>query len=209
MLADHIWTNGMAVGRAIAEMPLRFDGFAGNPRKSDLVIFGQVEGKGVVVAAEAKADEAFGPLIGEYREQNLGTGSRIPDRIDQLARAIFGRSRVDADIASLRYQLVHALAGVLAEAGRRGLSRSVLLIHEFRSRHLNNVKVKQNANDLDHFAQVVTEGRAEIVPSGRLIGPFRVPGGGMIPTNSYFLIGKVVTYLVSPGVVRSEPELPY
>lgn len=207
LLESNSSTKGMVVERAIAEMPLRFDNFFGNPRKSDLVLFGHAgEGEGVLVAVEAKADEEFGPLIGHYRATNLGTASRVPDRIDQLVGSILGRIEMGGEEAGLRYQLLHGVAGALAEAGRRGLKRAIFVVHEFRSSRLDIAKVHRNAADLDRFVQVLGRDDMQTVSAGKLVGPFGVAGGGLVPTGIPVLIGKVVTHLVAPDIVDEDSD---
>jgi hypothetical protein len=94
---------------------LALDDFAGEPRNCDLVLLCDVSTKRMVINVEAKADEPFGDVIGEYYERKAGSGSKMPARIRQLSQALFGRGP-DETIQKLRYQLLHAAAATLIEA---------------------------------------------------------------------------------------------
>jgi hypothetical protein len=51
---------------ARAECKIRLDDFGGEQRNSDLAILGKVSNKRLLISVEAKADESFGEVVGEY-----------------------------------------------------------------------------------------------------------------------------------------------
>ncbi len=56
-----------------------------------MLLIGEAQGKRVAGTVEAKVDEEFGAVIGEYYDTHPRPASRVQDRIDGLASAMFGR----------------------------------------------------------------------------------------------------------------------
>jgi hypothetical protein len=146
-----------------AELVTPLDEF-GEGRHHDLVVLGVAGNKRVLVGIEAKADEELGPRIGEYltrvqaendarRSQGKARLSRVPDRVDQLVQVVFGDRT--PDVSSLRYQLLHGLAGTLIEARRRGADTAVFLVQEFLSDRVDDKKVRRNEEDFQAFAAAI------------------------------------------------------
>jgi hypothetical protein len=72
----------------------------------------------------------------------------------------------------LRYQLLTACAGALAEAQRRQLARAVMLVHEFITPATSDVNHTRNTSDLQAFLHRIS-GSADVrIHDGRLQGPF-------------------------------------
>jgi len=192
-------TAGFAVDRAVAEMKIPLDGFAGNTRNSDLVAFGNSKAGAVVAAVEAKADEPFGQRsIGEELDACRNPRSNLPARIAQLSQAVFGRA-VDAAIRPLRYQLLHALAATAIVASEYQAKVGVLVIHEFISLGLDFDRVVENANDLQAFVAAVPGWEQAEYKTGRLLPPIMLTGGGLVPANQAVTIGKIRTLLPPRG----------
>lgn len=169
------------------EEETRLDDFRATSRNADLLLIGRRAGEPVVISVEAKADESFGPTIGEYFAKTARReGSNAPARVRQLARAVFG---VEAEeIGSLRYQLLHAVAGTLIAASEHGARRALFLIHEFLDA-TKAVNVHRNAADLEAFVRRL--GWKGEVGAGRIAGPFRLPGGERLPGDVELFVGKV------------------
>ena len=180
------------------EARLPFDGFPGEPRNSDLVLYCTDAHGDYVAAVEAKADETFGQTIedalGAALERRLSNprSNGIP-RIVQLATALLGaRGPSETGVADLRYQLLTATAGVLCEAERRGASRAIFLIHEFVTDQTNDDRHAANAVDLDRFVHRLSRGSQSALHEGTLAGPFMVHGQPLLAAPIQLYIGKAV-----------------
>lgn len=198
LLGTHPWTRGFVLEQAIAEMPLRLDNYGGRDRRCDVLLIGRTDEGGIVIAVEAKADEPFGPLITAHREYGLmKSQSRVSLRIDDLMLAVLGVNyqQADATVRGLRYQLLHTVAGVLAESQRLGFARAALIVHEFRSAISDPRGLAANAADLQRFVRHLPGQAHTEMGVGEFLGPISVPGGGMVPANVGLLIAKVVSQL--------------
>lgn len=186
------------------EAKLRFDTFAGEPRNSDLLVAASDAHGDYIIAVEAKADEPFGETVGVARSnarKRLAENSRSNGltRITQLESALL-RPVQHGEPANddLRYQLLTATAGALAEAERRGVNRAVLLIHEFVTDETADDKHAANSLDLDRFVRRLS-GKAELsVSSGQLLGPFAPPGMPLFRGTIQLFIGKAVRHIRAP-----------
>lgn len=92
LLNTHPLTQGFVGLRAIAEAIIRLDHLRGEDRNADMLLVGEARGRKVVVTVEAKVDEEFGSVIGEYYDAHPRPGSRVQDRIDGLVAAMFRRA---------------------------------------------------------------------------------------------------------------------
>ena len=186
-------TQGIEAERGEPERVTRFDGFRGEGRNADLVLWGHGPNVGkVLVSVEAKADEAFGEVAGEYANDTIAKKPRsnVPDRLELLCQGIFGTSR-NATLDALRYQLFTGVAGALAEGSTDGYRADAVLfvVHEFTS-VVDPVKQKQNADDLDAFVDALPGGQTPKVTPGQLVGPFSVPGNQHFAGTDALFIGK-------------------
>lgn len=179
--------TGTELLEAYPEAAVALDDFRGNTRNADLLIVGRRSGEPVVIAVEAKADESFGPSVGEYLAAKQATErSNAPARIRQLSSALFGAD--PAEIQELRYQLLHAAAGTLIAAEQHGARKALFLVHQFVA-STDRRKVERNASDFEAFVRRL--GWEGEVGTGRIAGPFRVPSGGKVPSGVELFIGKV------------------
>jgi hypothetical protein len=182
------------------EAKLKFDSFAGETRNCDLAVIARDSAGPYVLAVEAKADESYGETVAAALSAALERRIRNPRsnglaRIEALACMLLRpREEKLAEAGDLRYQLLTACAGVLAEADRRGTSRAVLLVHEFvtpgepeQEGATSDKKLQRNAADLARFLGRLTGEPMESVPDGKLHGPFEIKRAGKIK----LYIGKV------------------
>jgi hypothetical protein len=191
-LLDTKFSTGITFDEAKPECVIELDNFVGEHRNCDLVVLCNVGGKRTVITVEAKADEPFGDVIGEYFDRKAGTGSKVPGRIQQLSEAVFGRVPDEA-IRKLRYQLLHAAAATLIEAKDSRAEMGILLVHEFRSASLNRDKLTQNAADWGNFVHAFSELTTTRIEENQIIGPVLVPGGGRVPIDVPLYFGKLIS----------------
>lgn len=178
--------SGTTLVEGRPEEETRLDDFRGMGRVSDLLLIGERAGERVVISVEAKADESFGPTVDAYIAKERPEESNAPARVQQLSRAVFG---VEAEhIGSLRYQLLHAVAGTLIAAKDHGAGKALFLVHEFLTA-TDRLKVERNESDLSALLQLL--GWQGEFGAGRIAGPFHVPGGGLVPSDVELYVGKV------------------
>lgn len=183
--------------QAEPEVKLPFDSFPGEPRNSDLVVWARDEQGPFVVAVEAKADEPFGKTVSEAMNDGLekkvaNPRSKILDRVEQLARSLLpAQAQGMPSAAELRYQLLTACAGALAEAERQSCDRAVMLVHEFITNKTDNENQQANSADLDNFLGRISDGKASAGETDQLYGPLPVPGDPLFSANTRLYLGKV------------------
>ena len=177
------------------ELVTRFDDFPGNGRNHDLLIVAKDQKQErVVVSIESKVDETFGQTIGTYlraieRRIENGEVTNAGLRIELLKAAIFptiGQTVFE----SLRYQLLTAIAGTLAEANNQQAKKAIFLVQTFVSSNMDSKKHRQNQRDLDHFLEVISNSQHRIIHDNDLYGPFRFAGNAFIPDDVELWIGK-------------------
>lgn len=201
ILLSHGRFGAVSEWRAEPEAKLRFDDFPGEPRNSDLAVHARDASGGYLIAIEAKADESYGETVAqtfEAAKARLAVNPRSNglNRIHQLEEAFFVAGAPSAStISSLRYQLLTASAGALCEAERRGYSRAVLLIQEFITNKTKDENHSRNTQDLLNFINALDPGGLSELTSGKLYGPFSVPGGKLLMKKPEFYIGKVTRNL--------------
>lgn len=178
------------------EARVPFDKFPGEPRNSDLLVLAEDEHGSFAISVEAKADESFGEPVAQALSAAIERKLANPRsnglaRIEQLGAALFGPRRSgEPELGDLGYQLLTATAGALAAAAEHGMSRAVLLVHEFATANTSDLKHEINARDLRSFAHRLSHGSiAELAP-GRLYGPVLVPGAPLFETVPRLYIGK-------------------
>jgi len=196
---------GIELQRAIVEKRTRFDEIRGGPRHHDLLLTGVTDAGPLVVGVEGKADETFDLPLEEFVKsaQARTARTRAPVRLDRLTLAFFGKKwDEDAGVASLRYQLISALAGTLADAKAEGATQAVLMVHEFVTDQTDDALHARNAADLDAFVDrligVDTPRMGD--PSAWLAGPTAVTADGTwLPTETQVFVGKLVTWRRLPA----------
>lgn len=184
----------VTLDEARPECIIELDDFSGEHRNCDLVVLGTAGAKRMVINIEAKADEPFGELVGEYFDRMDGSASNVPSRVRHLSLALFGREP-DHRIRSLRYQLLHAAAATLIEAQTHGADFALFLIHEFRSASLSKRRLAQNQADWQNFVNSFAELHTAAYTNDQLLGPVAIPGGGRVPHGLPLYMGKFVTEL--------------
>lgn len=185
---------------ARAEVKSPLDGFAGNTRNADLVVHGRCGDDRVLLDLEGKADEAFGPTIADRlaraaEELRENPRSQAAERVRLLCGAVFGVE--PEQVRSLRYQLLHGIAGALGQARLQRAPRVAFIVHEFQTRSTNPEYLARNAGDLEAVVRRLG-GAAEAarLRAGELAGPVRVPGSEWIPADVDLYIGKAVARLL-------------
>jgi hypothetical protein len=174
------------------EAKLAFDSFPGEPRNSDLAVSAFDSFGPYFLAVEAKADEPYGETVADAFVAALERGIENP-RSNGIARiqgltALLFRPRADSPkVGGLRYQLLTACAGAVAEATRRRASRAVMLVHEFVTPLTQDINHERNAEDLLRFLHRLGGTSIEVLVDGHLYGPFSLPGASGVE----LYVGKV------------------
>lgn len=177
ILTAHAEFGAVLSWQAEPEARLHFDNFPGEPRNSDLLVLADDSFGSYVLAVEGKADEPYGETVGKalVNAANRLRGNPRSNgraRLEQLAAALLPLDIGPEVLNALRYQLLTACAGAVAEASRRGLSRAVMLSHEFITNETTDKKHHANARDLDAFLTQIAGGNAVSAQGGHLLGPF-------------------------------------
>jgi hypothetical protein len=190
--------SGLVLDRGVTEKQTRFDNLPGDPHRHDLLVIGRSPDGPVVIGVEAKADDPFDePLDGWItRARALAERSGAPERLDRLTTAFFGTT-LDQDplLAPLRYQLLSALAGTLADAREQDAARAVLLVHEFETPWTNDDLHRRNAEDLDAFVGKLMPG-VERTGNHRawIAGPVPIAGvGRSLPEGASAYVARLLT----------------
>jgi hypothetical protein len=189
-------TRAMTFGCVTPEARLRLDRRRGNTRNTDVLAYGRAGGRPTVVAIEAKADESFGPRLGTAADSGRSKNSKVRERVDELCEALFGRPlgsepTRDPELASIRYQLVHGLIGVLNEATDSNAQQAVFVIHEFRSRKgTRKSRLEANQKALETFLRALKNAP----PKRGALSRLKLPAGSSLSQIPVF-VGKAVTEL--------------
>lgn len=177
------------------ELNTRFDKYRGNVRNHDLLIPAKDQmNETFVISIESKVDEPFGKTIGAYlkiikRKKENGKNSNVDKRIEDLRNAIF--PLLDKEIfESLKYQLLTAVAGTLAEAKKQQAKKAIFLVQTLVSSKINQNMHRRNQNDLDKFIHAVSNNNHQNIQDNELLGPFYFAGNNFIPNDVELWIGK-------------------
>jgi hypothetical protein len=192
-------TAGMAVEYVRPECVTAFPE-RGEGRNHDLVMVGKSKRAQVTVCVEAKADEPFGEIIGDYLRQTVQKAKAehrrtgLPDRVEALLGLVFGAA---ADSAldpwrALRYQLLTGVAGTLIQAAEDGADIGVFLVHEFVTESVDRRKARKNAGDFSRFVAALFGKQSAATSDGALIGPISYSAGPHLKRPVSLLVGKVV-----------------
>jgi hypothetical protein len=172
-----------------------FDKNGGNGRNHDLLILAENEDKeSVVISVESKVDEPFGDTISKTikaaEKRKMDTpNSKGLNRITDLRMALFGKE--DDNQLELKYQLLTAVAGTIAEAKKHKAKSAIFLVQTFISDEILKKKHLQNQNDLDSFITLFSNSKYTEIPSDQLIGPFRITSKTKhLPDDIDLWIGK-------------------
>jgi hypothetical protein len=142
-LATHPDLARVSFGEIIVEAMARFDAYAGNVRNHDLLLRGWADdGRSVVICVEAKAGEPLGNVVSEQARAAQKASAANPrsqalQRLDDLVATYCRFPFCDARVSRLRYQLLTAWAGTIADSvgvtTRSSLSTSSSLISARRT----------------------------------------------------------------------------
>jgi len=174
------------------ECTVALDRYKGETRNADLLLTGVGNSGALIVSVEAKADEELGPTLDKQLAQATSPRSKIPDRLDNLCQALFGRP-YDAEprLDHLRYQLLTGSVGALMSAAEHQCPTAVFLVHEFVGAATNDDKLRRNEADMNTFIAALSGGaHAELKP-GHVLGPFR-PRGGEVDRRLALYVGRAV-----------------
>lgn len=172
-----------------------FDGYKGNVRNHDLLILAKDgQQNNAVISVESKVDETFDKYVNEYlnavdEKKKKGEPTNAGKRLEDVLAALFQKS-IQVSNGKLRYQLLSAVAGTLADAQRQKAKQAIFVVQTFISQNMSSVIHRQNQRDLDYFVELISDGKNKIIHDGDLLGPFRVPGNKYIPGNVDLFIGK-------------------
>lgn len=153
--------KGGVIEKIVVEAQSTFDSLPGGRRNHDLVVHCRLpEGQRLVVCIEAKADEAFGQTVWQCRkavERKLRKGEKTNagDRLDGLLARLVPLDPSDERVLALRYQLLTALAGTLAEARKAGAGYAVLMVHEFATDQRAGKRLAEHEAQLRQFMTTV------------------------------------------------------
>lgn len=172
-----------------------FDKNGGNGRNHDLLILAENEVKeNVVISIESKVDEPFDKSISEAIQEGKNTLIKTPNskklpRIKELREVLFGAENENQ--LDLKYQLLTAVAGVLAEAKKQKSNTAILLVQTFISSEVVDKKYLQNKDDLNVFVSQLSQGIYNKLENDVLIGPLKIPNKtDFISNNIDLFIGK-------------------
>jgi len=160
------------------EYVTHFDAYSGNGRNHDLFIFAENETKEkVVISVESKVDESFDDTVSgvikkadKRKKDNPNSKGLI--RILELRECLFGF--IDDSQLQLRYQLLIAVAGVIAEAKKQKAKTAILLVQTFISDEINTKKHEQNKADLNAFITQLTNDKYQTIENNKIVGPIRI-----------------------------------
>jgi len=201
----HDSTSGFEPATAIPECPTDLGVEPGGSRKHDLVILGRTGGgRPVLAAVEAKTDEPFDERLEQRVTKarallDRGAATRQLDRVQRLARGVFGRPVVrddgslDDELKSIPYQLLAGIEGTAIEADHREAEIAIFAVHAFHSPGLNVAAVQENRDAFTRFVAAMAHEPFQ-VSEGVLYGPFTLPGGEGIPRRDV-LVGMTTSRL--------------
>jgi len=156
--------NGITFEMASPEFQSKFDEFNGKGRQHDLLVSASHNNESILISIEAKADEEFGKIIKDYYLNQIivrinGKTTYVPDRIEKLFKYVF-KDNTTVKAFNLRYQLLHAIAGTIAEAESKNIIRTIFIVNTYCSRDeqlFSLVKHQENMKDLNQFVRYLSK----------------------------------------------------
>jgi len=175
--------SGITFKMASPEFKSKFDEFKGNTRQHDLLVLASQNNEEILISIEAKADEPFGKIIKDYYLNQIivrinGKRTFVPNRIENLIEYVFGNN-ITVQVFNLRYQLLHAIAGTIAEAKRRNIKKAIFVVNTYCSSNaklFSQVKHQENMKDLNQFVGYLSKNTIKVIGNDQLIGPFKIQG---------------------------------
>ena len=193
LLQTHPEFAGFFPEEAWPERAIRLDDLRGETRNTDLLLLGANATGRIALSIEAKADESFGPTIEErIRQARRTPKSMAESRVRRLMNAVLGEDDLE-EVGDLRYQLLHSTAAAVIAAQDTGCDRGMMLVYEFSGSQTDPKRAARNAEDLSAFVRAL--GSEEQSESGKVGGPFNLPGDEFVPSGLPLYIGKVVRQL--------------
>jgi hypothetical protein len=196
LLNSHPDLVGWDLEKVTPEHVVSFDPWGG-PRHSDLAGWGS-NGKGhFCLHVEAKADESFDELVGRIldsaaRKIANDENTNVVSRVQGLAASLLpARTPNGVKLGDLRYQLLTAVAGLLADALKSEVRQAVFVVQEFSSKETRQINHERNRRDLDNFVACLSRGQVQNLVAEKLEGPFKVPGMPLFENPAALYIGKV------------------
>lgn len=171
--------------KAIPEYEVRFDEY-GRGRVHDLGIFGETaSGKSIFVGLEAKVDETFGAMLKDVylqakARQITGVSTNAPERIENLLAAHF--SAPDPAMFNVRYQLLYATAGTIAEKA----DISVLYVAVFKTPLYDETIGASNYRDYVHFVNKVGAQPIKLSDKGADAHEMQLANRRLVCLHEYF-----------------------
>ncbi len=176
--------EGLRLTQIAAEAQSAVDEFSG-PRNHDLVVLGQLpNAERVVVCIEAKAGESFGVTVKQQTAaaQKAGENAAAEDkssnataRLGGLLKRFVWHDHQEQRVQDMRYQLLTALAGTLAEAEQHDAKHAVLMVHEFLTDQRDDEQVLEEHHwDLHRFMTTVMD----CEPPSSEVGPWCIDVSG-------------------------------
>jgi uncharacterized protein DUF6946 len=102
-------------------------GSPGRNSQTDLMVVAGLDGGLGVIAVEGKVEESFAEFVANWNN-TPGKERRLQGLCDTLGIGI-------ADVAGLRYQLLHRTASAICEAKRYRCRHALMLVHSFSPAH--------------------------------------------------------------------------
>ena len=175
----------VSLEKAMPEYEVRFDGY-GRGRVHDLGIFGETaSGKSIFVGLEAKVDETFGAMLKDVylqakARQITGVSTNAPERIEKLLAAHF--SAPDPAMFNVRYQLLYATAGTIAEKA----DVSVLYVAVFKTLLYDETIGASNYRDYVHFVNKVGAQPIKLSDKGADAHEMQLANRRLVCLHEYF-----------------------
>jgi hypothetical protein len=175
-LATHPDLTRVSLTDVTVEAKARFDEYRGNVRNHDLRVRGEtVGGESVVICVEAKAGETLGDIVSEQEKAATKAGAGNPrsqasERLADLITTYCKFPREDPRVSELRYQLLTAWAGTIADS--KGADHAVLALHEFLTDDRPDDRFEENGRELEVFGEVVL---GSVLPAAESAWCVRVP----------------------------------
>jgi hypothetical protein len=200
VLSTHPDFSQISAWEAEPECLVAIDEFTG-PANIDVLVSATDRRGTFAMAVEAKAEESFGPLLGDAFTAALERRLTSPTskglaRLEQLATSILSpAARGKPRAQHLRYQLLTATAAALASAASISADRAVVMIHEFRTSRTSEKYLARNRRDLVRYLTRLGFESPERIFDGFMIGPVFVPGGAAYLSPAALYFGKAVREL--------------
>lgn len=185
----------ISVTEIYPEHKTKFDDNGGNVRNHDLLVLGKdLDGNKMVTCVESKVDEPFGDILSTRitkaeSELKKNPNSRVLLRIADLRNALFGAE--EEKQLELRYQLLTAAAGTMAEGTKQGVKKVFFVVQTLLSANMDSKQHRTNQRDLDIFVEQISKGRFNVIHNGDILGPILVKGNKYINSNVELYIGKI------------------